>query len=103
MIESGNGKPHFFKIIVSQFVSQQIKAQYARARFLGQGPQFRTILANLEKRLSQDPKEFGEPLFDLATMQIRHGIVLPIHVQYGVHVDRPFVFLRLIQFLAPSQ
>jgi len=103
MIESGNGKPRLFKIIVSQVVSQQIKGQYAQARLSGQGLEFREILARLEKRLSQDPREFGEPLYELATMQIRHGIVLPVHMQYGVHVDRPFVFLRLIQFLPPNK
>jgi hypothetical protein len=102
MKESGNGKPLLFRIIVSQFVSQQIKAEYTHAKPLGQGSAFREILAKLEKRLSQKAKEFGEPRYELGAMQIRHGIVLPIHVEYGVHLERALVFLRRILFLAPG-
>jgi hypothetical protein len=42
--------------------------------------------------------EFGAPLYRLPAlrMQVRHGIVLPVAVDYGVSEDRPIVVIRWV-------
>ena len=51
-----------------------------------------------------DPYDFGEPLYRLPAlrMQIRHGAILPLFIDYGVCEDRPLVFIRGVTLLPPG-
>jgi hypothetical protein len=51
-------------------------------------------------RLRSDPRGFGESLYTLRGMklEVRIGIELPLVVSYGVHEEKPLVFIRKIFF-----
>ena len=55
------------------------------------------------ERLTQDPTEFGEPLYRLPNlrMQIRCAAIKPLSLDYAVCEDRPLVFIKAVRLLSP--
>jgi hypothetical protein len=53
------------------------------------------------KRLQQDPMDFGEPLYRLPAlrMQICHGAVGPLFIDFAICEDQPLVFIKGVTLL----
>jgi hypothetical protein len=68
----------------------------------GTGQRFLAAFRAIVARLHRDPRVFGEPLYRLPALrlEIRKAAVLPLVVDYGVHEDRPLVFIRGIRVLS---
>lgn len=52
----------------------------------------------IHSRLETDPRDFGEPLFQVKhlQMEVRNGAIAPIGIEFGVHWTKPFVILRRV-------
>ena len=59
---------------------------------------YRDAVEQLRKR----PARFGEPLYRLPAlrMEVRHAVLRPIAVQFGVCEDRPLVFIKSVTLLS---
>ena len=94
MSESGNGD--LFHVQASGKILNDLKAIRAHAKKSGKGQRFLTALKAVYDRLQKDPKVFGERLYRLPALRlvVYVGIVNPLVVHYGVHEEKPLVFLR---------
>lgn len=56
----------------------------------------------ITEQLKRDPWNFGEQRYHLyfARLQVRVAAVSPVVVEFGVHMDRPDVFIRSFTALA---
>ena len=104
MIDKGNGKPIRYKIVVSGHVAKIIEQQQEFASHAGLGQQFSDVLRAIGNRLQAEPGVFGEEKYNYhqLNLQMRLAVVLPVVVEYGLHREKPLVFLRTVFFL-PSQ
>ena len=96
MTHSGNGQPLRYTLIHSGKMTAIAKDLYEQAKAMGKGAVFveamKRVLTDLETR----PREFGEPAYHLYAMKLemRKGIIDPIVVLYGVHEEKPLVFIQ---------
>jgi hypothetical protein len=62
----------------------------------GRGEAFIESLRAISLRLETDPRDFGEPLFELRKLriQVRLASIFPLFVDYGVHWTEITVFVR---------
>ena len=96
MNPEGNGQGGPFEVSIPAIVIASIKKWHAEAVLAGAGEQFLTALRQIIHRLHRDPFNFGEALYNLPALKlhVRQAIVLPVLVNYSVHVERPIVFVR---------
>jgi hypothetical protein len=101
MSSQGNGQPGFYEVRLSEQTANGIKQQYMLALELGKGQQFLDALRIIRERLRTNPQQLGEPLFRLPVLKLLvfHGIVNPVVFDYGIHQERPLVFLRGVKLL----
>jgi len=97
-MSSSNGEGTF-EVHMSKHIANQLK------NLLKGSPRGTEIVASLQRindRLERDPWNFGEQRYHLheARLQIRIAVVSPVAVEYGVHMDRPIVFIRTVVALA---
>ena len=97
MIPSENG--HLFEIVVSQHNLNILKQIQAEEIKKGKGKQFLDALRALNDRLRNDPKGFGEALYRLPALNqvVYVAVVTPLIVHYGIHEEKPLVFIRWFQ------
>ena|SRR5947207_3200954 len=102
MAQSSNGSKHH-EVHLSGKLAQEIHAIQQQASIEGRGEAVLTAFRQIVEKLEKDPTDFGEPLYRLPAlrMQIRHGVILPLFIDYGVCEDRPLVFLRRMTLLPP--
>lgn len=93
-----------FEVHCSRMVARSLKQIQKRAKKQGRGEQVLSAIRRIWNRLSYDPDQFGELLYHLPALrlQIRHGSVSPLLIYYGVHKDKPLVFIKGITLL-PEQ
>jgi hypothetical protein len=90
----GNGQS--FSVDMSQQTKIHLKELHQKALQSGMGTHFVTAFRQILGHLRQNPCEFGEPLYSLAALklQVRKGAIAPLVVTYGVHDEKPLVFIQ---------
>ena len=85
-----------FEVDMSDAIGHELRELQRSAARAGFGPEFNAALHAIVARLHHDPDEFGEPIYRLPAlrMQLRHGVIRPISVHYGVCEERPQVFIK---------
>jgi hypothetical protein len=85
-----------YEVHASEACRQRLKDLCLRAAEKGLGKEARGAAQTILARLRSDPCEFGGLLYTLHAMklEIRVGIEAPFVVSYGVHQEKPLVFLR---------
>jgi len=94
-----NGSP--YRVLASPKVVDQFRRYYRTARKQGREDSFIEACRKISARLTRNPFDFGEPLYRLPAlrMQIRHGVVDPLLIYFGVLEDRPLVFIKGVVLL----
>jgi len=90
----GNGPS--YSVSMSQQTRSLLKKLHLEAVQLGIGAQFLAAFRQILSQLQQNPCEFGEPLYSLAALklQVRKGVIAPLVVTYGIHDEKPLVFIQ---------
>jgi hypothetical protein len=97
----GNGQPIVYKVDYAAKIGERIKALHLQAANKGQGHKFIRALRAILTRLRENPRELGEPLYRLPLLKlvIYQAVIAPVVVDYGVHEEKPLVFIRGISVL----
>jgi hypothetical protein len=95
MTSQGNGRPVVYQISISGQTGAHLKDLHAQAASGGTGPQFLNALRQIHERLKTAPQEFGEPQYRLPALGLTmfKAVVIPLVVFYGVHDEKPLVFI----------
>jgi hypothetical protein len=90
-----------FEVHCSGAIARSLKDLQKQATLEGRGEQVLKAIQQIWHRLVHEPFEFGEPLYRLPAMrmQVRHGAVLPLFVDFAVCEDRPLVFIKGVKLL----
>jgi hypothetical protein len=93
-----------YEVHCSGLIAKRLKEIQKHAKEEGRGEHVLSAIRNIWHRLSDNPIEFGEPLYRLPAlrMQVRHGIIRPLFVEFAVCEDEPLVFIKGITLL-PAQ
>jgi hypothetical protein len=85
-----------YEVHCSGLIARSLKAIQRRAKEQGRGEAVLSAIRSIWYRLSFDPVEFGEPLYHLPALrlQVRHGAMGPLLIYFGVHEDKPLVFIK---------
>jgi hypothetical protein len=102
MSTQGNGPPLVYSIHLTGKTRELVKQRFLEAVQAGRGPRFLAALRMIVERLRREPHRFGEPLYRLAALKllVYHGAIAPVVVDYGIHEEKPLVFIRAIQILS---
>jgi hypothetical protein len=90
-----------FEVSLTQIQRDQVKRLQRKARELGLGESFIADFRAIVEKLEKSPREWGDPLHFLPTVQmsVYRGIYAKIAVAYGVHARLPIVFVRQIDLV----
>jgi hypothetical protein len=96
-----NGRRSPFEVTASEAIKQAIRDLHVKAAQRGHGKQFLNALRRIHDGLRNDPNNFGDPLFRLASLKLLvfHVVVWRVVVHYGVHEEKPLVVLRYVNLL----
>jgi hypothetical protein len=99
MTSPGNGL--LYEVKLSNKIKETIKELHQRLAHQGKGQRFLDSLRAIHNRLQQDPTNFGEPLYQLPALRllVYQVVASGIVVYYGVHEEKPLVFLKGVQLL----
>jgi hypothetical protein len=91
--------PPPYRVVYSKAIVAKIKELHATAKELGMEETFMASLRAIDSRLTNDPTEFGDPVFTLhsADLRIRYQIVKPLVVYWGVNDKNSLVFLKSLE------
>ena len=100
MVDAGNGQAHF-EVHLSGFVAENVRQLQRQAWQEGHGPSFIFAMRSITRRLKNNPREFGEPLYSLPglSLQIRHAAIGPVLIDFAVHDHLPLVFIKGVSLL----
>jgi len=72
------------------------RAIQRKASRKGLGEAVLSAIKRIWQRLTDDPIEFGEPMYTLPALHldVRHGAIAPLMVYYGGHQQLPFVVIK---------
>ncbi|MFO0965600.1 MAG: hypothetical protein U0793_08460 [Gemmataceae bacterium] len=100
MADDGNGQP-IFRLSLFPGVPAQIRALDEQATARGIQDVFRAKLAEVNRRLQTNPREFGEPAsyYANAKLMVRHAALAPVYVRYAVHQEQSVVFVLEVKLL----
>lgn len=96
MSNPGNGAGSFYRIVLSDRVTELLHTLHVGAMEAGFGVAFVAAFRNIVQRLRTDPLTFGEPHYRLPTLQlqVRQAGVHPLIVDYAVHEEQHLVFVQ---------
>jgi hypothetical protein len=102
MTSQGNGPPRLYVVRFSGIAKKQAKQRFQEALQAGNDKRFIAALRRILDQLQRQPLTFGEPLYRLPALQlvVYHAAVAPVAVDYGVHEQQPFVFIRGVQAMS---
>ena len=91
-------KGRTYRVVYSAKIQTDLKTLALLATTSGLGHEFLASLRKMDQGLGRDPKSFGCPWFTLQTAQlvVHSRLLPPIHVVYGIHLNRPIVFVRSV-------
>jgi len=100
MDSSTNGE-RSYRVEFSGLIRRELRKLLRHAVWQGRGPQFREALRTILNRLTNDPNSLGEPLYRLAALrlQVRQVAIRPLVVDFAIHDDYPFVFIKTVALL----
>jgi hypothetical protein len=101
MAEPGGQEPPY-QVHASAAVRQTLRELQRQAARQGRGDQALAAFKNIVQQLQQDPANFGEPLYRLASLrlQVRLCARRPMVVEFAVHEERPLVFVNGVRLMA---
>ena len=90
-----------FQVFASRDIVRQLKRIQRQAKQEGRGQEVLAAIRHIWRRLTDDPAEFGEPLYRLPALrlEVRHGAVGPLLIHFAIHEVRPLVFIKLVTLL----
>jgi hypothetical protein len=105
MSSRGNGESVPYDVRMSARTRAEVLQWHRQALEEGAGQDFLRAFRQIVERLRRDPLTFGEPMYRLPALQlqVRHGAILPLFVDYAVHESSPLVFIRGIKYLPPAK
>jgi hypothetical protein len=100
MPDAGNGQA-IFQVHLSGMIAENERRLQRQAWQEGRGASFIIAMRSITKRLKNDPRAFGEPLYSLPALrlQIRHAAIGPVLIDYAVHDHLPLVFIKGVSLL----
>ena len=101
MLRADNGKRRY-EVHLSGAMANRMRQIQQQATREGRGQTVLDAFRQIVQQLQRDPLGFGEPLYRLPALrlQVRHGGVLPLFVDFAVSEDRPLVFIKGVTLLA---
>jgi hypothetical protein len=101
-MEPSGGEPPAFQVVWPALVLQALRQLQQRATQAGIGEDLLAAMRTFHQRLQTSPREFGEPLDRLhpLRLEVYLAVVRPLAIDYGVHDDRPLVFVRSVRPLS---
>lgn len=102
MSAQGNGERPPYEVRFAGRSRVLVTQLHVRAAKAGKGREFLKALRRIITHLQESPLTFGEPLYRLPALKllVRQGAVLPLVVTFGVHDERPLVFIRGFKVLS---
>jgi len=90
----GNGPK--YAVHMAQQTRLHLQRMHIEADQAGRSARFVAAVRHIINQLQQDPWAFGEPTFRLPglKLQVHTAARLPLVVDYGIHEERPLVFIR---------
>ncbi|HEV3261285.1 MAG TPA: hypothetical protein VG013_30810 [Gemmataceae bacterium] len=103
MPRAENGKQRYAVHLAGTVAKRMRHIQRLAAR-QGQGEAVLAAFRQIVQRLEEEPLVFGEPLYRLPAlrMQVRHGSVRPLFINFAVCEDRPLVFIKGVKLFPES-
>lgn len=101
---NGTQRPSF-RVVTLESARQQLLAITEQVADANAGGEVAAAIRRIYARLKSDPRDFGEPLNHHPAMKltVRRAAIVPVFVEYGVHDEKPIVFVRRILWLnSPS-
>jgi len=91
-----------FDVRCSRSIATRLKRIQRQAKTQGRGEQVLSAIRTIYHWLSHDPIEFGEPLYRLPSLrlQVRHGVIRPLLIDFAVHEVQPLVFIKGVTLLS---
>ena len=88
-----------FRIIVMTRAGDQVRLLFEAADRLGIRADLKAALDDINRRLQADPREWGDPVQELATLDLTlyRGLHAKLQVIYAVHKAQPIVFVRDVE------
>src|SRR5437867_5986420 len=96
----GNGTGRY-SVVCSGAIKEAVRQLHRLAAQQGRAEAVVKALGEISYRLIHDPLQAGEPTFPLAALQLklRTIVIRPVAVDFAVHDERPFVFIRSVTLL----
>ncbi|MBI2805918.1 MAG: hypothetical protein HYX68_13135 [Planctomycetes bacterium] len=88
-----------YQVVYSHRIKVILKDLKRIAASEGREPDFIQVLQEIDQLLRNEPDVFGEPLYSLVHVQVRHGIRGFVVVCWAVHDQKKTVFLKDYRFL----
>ncbi|HEY2786225.1 MAG TPA: hypothetical protein VGJ05_14760 [Fimbriiglobus sp.] len=97
-----NGTPLRFSVGLTGLAREQLRLVGRQGIYNGTIEAVRDAYRQIFSRLQNNPRELGEPLYELRKMkvQVRRVGLNPLYVEFGVHNQNPIVIIRHIGWLA---
>jgi hypothetical protein len=94
-----------FVVHVSNAIAKKLVALHKQADEQGRRQETLAAIRGIADQLHNDPFEFGEPLYRLQSLEleVRHGGVYPLFVDYAVHQKDRQVFIKGVYLLPPKR
>jgi hypothetical protein len=102
MTDQGNGQSPVYDVRQSARLKAILLKLHAQAAQRGDGKRFVSAARQILSRLRADPVNLGEPSFHLPALKLTvyRVVIAPLVVEYGVHDERPLVFIRGYKLLS---
>jgi len=96
-----NGEQPRFHVSAIGPASEAYRDIQRRAELAGGSDRVEAVFREIVRRLKYDPREFGEPMYELRVMhmQVRKAAIDPLYVEYGVHNEQPVVVIRRVRWI----
>jgi hypothetical protein len=94
MSTHANGSPVRYKVEITSFIKAEIKTLAKKAALIGIKQAYHNAWLAIEKRLEDDPIQFGECHYHLSNGALRCqiGVIDPVAVEFAIHeADRKVV------------
>ena len=91
--------PSSFQVTALPAVSEQIRRISDHAKAIGYGPSFLEDLADVNRRLSTDPDEWGDPIYDYRTLGMTRfrGSTKFFFIHYSVHKLKRLTYVQSVE------
>ena len=100
MANAGNGQAQF-RVHLSGMMAEHVRELQRQAWREGRGPSFIIAFRSMTRRLINNPRDLGEPLYSLPALrlQVRHAAIAPLLIDFAVHDQMPLVFIKGVSLL----